>query len=397
VNVDSPAFNIVSVCAGIGGLDRGLKRAVGNSRVVAYVEREAHACAILEARMQDGSMDVAPIWNDLATFDGRPFRGVVDGIIGGYPCQPFSVAGARRGADDPRHLWPHIARILGEIGPTWAFFENVAGHLSLGFAEVAENLSGLGYRIAAGIFSAEEVGAPHRRERLFILAHGEGVDGKRAESKRIGRGEPETSNRNGSREFPPGPGDIDAWRDILARNPELAPAVKPVVRGMADGPSHRIDRLRALGNAVVPACAAKAFATLYGELRGMTKVAGMILALLVAAPGLAGVVIEPRAIYTNRSPLPEIIVTKDRAEGLVAEHIELSNRRIEVVALRVAVAAASNVQTNRATAWSLEKRYLDTSLKRANQRAAASQIVLAVVVSAVLVGAIKILVESSMK
>src|SRR5690606_19161558 len=101
---------------------------------------------------------------------GRPWRGAVDIVTAGYPCQPFSVAGKRRGADDPRHLWPHVARIIGEIKPPFVFLENVAHHLRLGFPEVAAGLVGMGYRLAAGLFTAAEVGAPHRRERLFILA-----------------------------------------------------------------------------------------------------------------------------------------------------------------------------------------------------------------------------------
>ena len=114
------------------------------------------------------------VWDDVGTFDGRPWRGAVDIVTAGYPCQPFSVAGKRRGADDPRHLWPHVARIIGEIEPPFVFLENVAHHLRLGFPEVAAGLVGMGYRLAAGLFTAAEVGAPHKRERLFILAIREG-------------------------------------------------------------------------------------------------------------------------------------------------------------------------------------------------------------------------------
>lgn len=97
---------------------------------------------------------------------------VADGAIV-HNCQPFSHAGQRKGEDDPRHLWPDILRILGELGDEleWCFFENVAGHLSLGFETVHCDLRGLGFSVAAGIFSAQEVGAPHERQRLFIVAH----------------------------------------------------------------------------------------------------------------------------------------------------------------------------------------------------------------------------------
>ncbi len=124
--------------------------------------------------MEDASLDQAVVWDDVGTFDGRSWRGAVDIITAGYPCQPFSVAGKRRGADDPRHLWPHVARIICEVEPPFVFLENVAHHLRLGFPEVASGLVGMGYRLAAGLFTAAEVGAPHKRERLFILAIREG-------------------------------------------------------------------------------------------------------------------------------------------------------------------------------------------------------------------------------
>ncbi|WP_240757826.1 DNA cytosine methyltransferase [Palleronia sediminis] len=124
--------------------------------------------------MEDSALDQAVVWDDVGTFDGRPWRGAVDIVTAGYPCQPFSVAGKRLGAEDPRHLWPHVARIIGECEPPFVFLENVAHHLRLGFPEVASGLVGMGYRLAAGLFTAAEVGAPHKRERLFILAVREG-------------------------------------------------------------------------------------------------------------------------------------------------------------------------------------------------------------------------------
>ena len=164
----------LSLCSGAGGLDLGLAIAIPGYRAVGHVERETFAAATLVARMEDASLDQAVVWDDVGTFDGRPWRGAVDIVTAGYPCQPFSVAGKRRGADDPRHLWPHVARIIGEIEPPFVFLENVAHHLRLGFPEVASGLVGMGYKLAAGLFTAAEVGAPHKRERLFILAIREG-------------------------------------------------------------------------------------------------------------------------------------------------------------------------------------------------------------------------------
>ena len=167
-------MHVLSLCSGAGGLDLGLQIALPSCRTIGLVERDAFAAAVLVARMLDGSLDDAPIWDDVGTFDGRPWRGAVDIVTAGYPCQPFSVAGKRRGADDPRHLWPHVARIIGEIEPPFVFLENVAHHLRLGFPEVAAGLVCMGYKLAAGLFTAAEVGAPHKRERLFILAIREG-------------------------------------------------------------------------------------------------------------------------------------------------------------------------------------------------------------------------------
>lgn len=163
---------VLSLCAGYGGLDLGFHRAFTGARTVCYVENEIPAAAILaHNNIEKGRLDDAPIWSDLKTFDPGPFRGRIDAILGGYPCQPFSVAGQRRGTEDPRHLWPYIARIVDVIRPKICVFENVRGHVRLGLSEVLGEIGRLGYRVRAGIFSAAEVGAPHRRERVFILAY----------------------------------------------------------------------------------------------------------------------------------------------------------------------------------------------------------------------------------
>ncbi|WP_240558651.1 DNA cytosine methyltransferase [Paracoccus contaminans] len=161
----------LSLCSGAGGLDLGLTIAIPGYRAVGHVERETYAAATLVARMEDASVDQAVVWDDVATFDGRPWRGAVDIVTAGYPCQPFSVAGKRRGADDPRHLWPHVARIIDEVRPPFVFLENVAHHLRLGFPEVASGLVGMGYRLAAGLFTAAEVGAPPQARAAIHPRH----------------------------------------------------------------------------------------------------------------------------------------------------------------------------------------------------------------------------------
>jgi site-specific DNA-cytosine methylase len=137
----------------------------------AFVEWDDWPRAVLIAAQRAGYFAPAPIWDDLRSFDARPFRRAFDAILAGYPCQPFSNAGKRGGSCDPRHLWPDIARVISECGPEWVFLENVAGHVTLGLETVLRELWDMGYTPAAGLFSAAEVGAPHQRLRIFILAH----------------------------------------------------------------------------------------------------------------------------------------------------------------------------------------------------------------------------------
>lgn len=328
--------NALSLCAGAGGLDLGLRMAIPAARTVCFVEIEAFACEVLATQMDRGRLDPAPIWTDLKTFDGRPWRGVVDLVAAGYPCQPFSVAGKRGGSSDPRHLWPHVARIIGEVEPSLVFLENVPGHLRLGFREVADELRGLGYRVAAGLFTAEEVGAPHRRQRLFILAYadrhqlrdesggvcgssredqteprharatvahangsgrkGGELEGSKEEGRPLARAHGDADvahsdghglegerrgglfdsvgqalrnhlNGRGRAPFPPPPDDEDGWREYLARFPSLEPSVLRSAHVVAN----RVDRLRAIGNGVVPDQAALAFRTLAAALGGIDE------------------------------------------------------------------------------------------------------------------------------
>lgn len=169
--MDNPEIiTVLSLCSGYGGLEFGLARALANPLRVVAVEIEAYALANLVAKAEEGKLDVEVLWPDLRTFPAERFRGCFDFVLAGYPCQPFSVAGKRQGAEDPRYLWPAIARIVASIEPLWCFFENVPGHLSLGFPDVYRSLRSMGYSIEAGLFTAAECGAPHKRQRLFILA-----------------------------------------------------------------------------------------------------------------------------------------------------------------------------------------------------------------------------------
>ena len=162
--------NIISFCTGYSGLELGIKRAGVDVRTVCYLEIEVYVQAVLVKAMEEGRLCSAPIWSNVKSFDARPFRGIVDGITGGFPCQPFSSAGKRKGQEDPRHLWPSIANSIRLCRPGWVFLENVPGLVTLGLRDVLQDLGQMGYRTTWNIFSAEEVGAPHQRKRVFILA-----------------------------------------------------------------------------------------------------------------------------------------------------------------------------------------------------------------------------------
>ena len=193
-NPEKP-FTVLEWCAGYGGIGMGLKRVIRNMRTIAYSEIELFCCEVLASRMEAGQIDAAPIWTNIKSFPCERFRGMVDLLVAGYPCQPFSSAGKRKGEEDPRHLWPFIERAISDVRPNWVFCENVAGHLTLGFKDVCHDLDELGYEVAAGLFTAREVGLPHKRQRLFILAHDKSA-GARLDERRLRRQPDEADGPN---------------------------------------------------------------------------------------------------------------------------------------------------------------------------------------------------------
>jgi DNA (cytosine-5)-methyltransferase 1 len=286
-------FQGISLCSGVAGLDLGLHIAEPAYRTVCYVERNSFPAAALVARMADASLAPAPIWDDLKSFDGKPWRDRVHIITAGYPCQPFTLSGLRKGDDDPRHLWPDVARITAEVAPEWVFFENVPGHLTLGLKDVIADLQNMGYRVAARVVSAAEVGGTHTRERLFILGHanrwnerefcvpqpqpvGNGLQNQPKPDRHSNRPvqtKPDLDvvlgpnarsglERRNLPMFPPAPSDIAKWRKTLDERPEL----KPCLHRLDDGMVGRVDRHAAAGNGVVPLAAAHAYCALRAEL-----------------------------------------------------------------------------------------------------------------------------------
>lgn len=166
----------LSLCSGYEGIGTGLRRVFPNLREIAYVEREGFVAANLVAKMEEGKLDAAPVFTDVKIFPYAEFRGCVDILSGGFPCQPFSNAGKRQATEDPRHLFPFIRDGIRECRPRIVFLENVEGIISAKTGDgesvlkyVLRSLEEVGYRTTAGIFSASEVSAPHQRKRVFIL------------------------------------------------------------------------------------------------------------------------------------------------------------------------------------------------------------------------------------
>lgn len=217
-------MNLLSLFAGIGGIDAGLERA--GMTTVGQVELNPYCRQVLakhwpEVPRHDDVRTAARWWNS----EPRP---VVDLVAGGFPCQPVSNAGQRRAQDDDRWLWDPMRDVVVDLGPEWVLFENVPGLRTRGLGTVLADLRDLGYRVRVGTLSACSLGAPHPRERLLGVAH--------AHSKGRGPG-------GGLR--PAGPAAVGAgwW------------AREPGVGRMAHGVPGGVDRRRALGNAVVPAVA----------------------------------------------------------------------------------------------------------------------------------------------
>lgn len=157
-----------SLFSGIGGFDLAARWAGWTN--VFHVEKNEFGRRVLEHHFPESQS-----FEDVTTFDGKPFRGSIDVISGGFPCQPFSTAGKRLGTADPRHLWPEMLRIISEIRPRFVVGENVAGIVNWSngdvFADVISSLENQGYKVAVLVLPASAVGAPHRRDRTWFVAN----------------------------------------------------------------------------------------------------------------------------------------------------------------------------------------------------------------------------------
>ena len=140
-------------------------------RTVCAVEWEPYAACVLAARQNDGLLPPFPVWDDVQTFDGRPWAGIVDVVSGGFPCQDISVAGKGAGITGERSgMWRHMARIIGEVRPRYVFVENSPALITRGLGVVLGDLAALGYDCRWTVLGASDVGAPHQRDRFWLRA-----------------------------------------------------------------------------------------------------------------------------------------------------------------------------------------------------------------------------------
>lgn len=228
-------MNVLSLFAGIGGLDLGLQRA--GVTVVGQVEIDPFCQRVLakhwpEVPRHDDVHTAAAWWRS----EPRPR---VDVVAGGFPCQPVSTAGRKLAQADERWLWPAMRDVITAIQPTWVIVENVPGLHRRGLGIVLTDLQRAGYRARAGLISACAVGAPHARQRLFVLAHAESAG--RCPWGAVDRGSPDQAH--GQRAHRPRSDRRGWWAD------------EPRVDRVAYGVPARVDRVAGLGNAVVPAVA----------------------------------------------------------------------------------------------------------------------------------------------
>jgi DNA (cytosine-5)-methyltransferase 1 len=249
---------VLDLFSGIGGFSLGLERA--GMRTVAFCEIDPYCRAVLRKHWPG-----VPIHEDVRILKGEAV-GAIDLICGGFPCQPFSHAGKRMGREDDRHLWPEYRRLIEELRPAWVIGENVAGIINLELDNVLADLGSIGYSAATFNIPACAVGAPHRRERVWIVAHADGG----------GRGGSEHGQQQGQwaevadtgRSGDVADADLEyrekcdfgakAWQsppcgdDIARCGLQGWWEIEPDVGRVADGIPARMDRLKGLGNAVVP-------------------------------------------------------------------------------------------------------------------------------------------------
>jgi DNA (cytosine-5)-methyltransferase 1 len=262
-------INGMDLFSGYGGISVALAPWV---RPVLYCEIERYPQSILLSRMADGDIPLAPVWDDITTLDGRPWRGTVDIIYGGFPCQDISCAGTGKGLAGKRSgLFFEIMRLADEIEPSFLFFENVPAIRTRGLDRVLQELASRGYDCRWRMLSAQEVGAPHIRNRWFLLAANPNGSAFRQQSLLPRLSEAASVSSSNGKTEPLADADDQGLPQAGAGGKKSQfPAFERFggwasecgIRRVADGCAYRMDRFKALGNGVVPAQVREAFRNL---------------------------------------------------------------------------------------------------------------------------------------
>jgi len=265
--------NELALFAGAGGGILGGK--LLGWRTVCAVEWEPYPASVLCARQNDGILETFPIWDDIQTFDGRPWRGIVDVVSGGFPCQDISAAGKGAGIDGERSgMWGEMARIIHEVRPRFVLVENSPMLTSRGLGRVLGDLASMGFNAKWGVLGAADVGANHQRDRIWIVAKWRGQL-PYAQHDRIGRWEQqqksikEKAREMANTNLPQFKREGESirvqssitgsWDGCFKRQEQDWWDIEPNVGRVADGVAARVDRLKAIGNGQVPLCAATAW------------------------------------------------------------------------------------------------------------------------------------------
>ena len=244
-------MNELSLFSGAGGGLLGTK--LLGWRSVGYVENNTYCQKILAQRIEDGFLDQAPIFGDIDEFiesgASKKYKGYVDVLTAGFPCQPFSVAGKKKGQDDERNKWPQTIQCIRDVGCRIALLENVPGLLNSGyFPEILRSLAEAGFDARWTVLGADDVGAPHRRKRLWILADSENI-------RFSGSLQRQDSTDQGWGEL----AQVSIERGSSVNYSGQWPAEPQPICRVAHGVANRVDRLKALGNGQVPRVAATAW------------------------------------------------------------------------------------------------------------------------------------------
>jgi DNA (cytosine-5)-methyltransferase 1 len=283
-------MNELALFAGAGGGILGGK--LLGWRTVCAVEWEQYPACVLAARQNDGLLPPFPIWDDVQTFDGKPWRGIVDVISGGFPCQDISVAGKGDGLDGERSgMWKEMARIIGEVRPQYAFVENSPMLTSRGLGTILADLASMGFDAEWGVLSAADVGANHKRERIWILAYPnrnsnfreksgsnglqnqmEGKFWKKNSSTWQSCGTSNNVGEHSMRGYEKADMAYASSKNVERQRKSIGIQeardtfgstswwkAEPRVDRVANGVAARVDRLKAIGNGQVPLCAATAW------------------------------------------------------------------------------------------------------------------------------------------